>query len=174
MQEAQTAIEQTNGYKLDKAHVFAVNMFDDFEKYMKVPDEWVPLEIKPYTPAENMLAWLTDDRGRDQFVIRFGSDTEVFWNDARQGKPDPVYHRSFWTESFVQWSPLGTYLATIHRQGAAVWGGAQTFNRLTRYIHPQVGNSTTAFLLYASNCKPLVYLPFYAWELGYLGQDLCD
>ncbi|BBN19832.1 translation initiation factor 3 subunit B [Marchantia polymorpha subsp. ruderalis] len=137
-QEAQTAIEQTNGYKLDKAHVFAVNMFDDFEKYMKVPDEWVPLEIKPYTPAENMLAWLTDDRGRDQFVIRFGSDTEVFWNDARQGKPDPVYHRSFWTESFVQWSPLGTYLATIHRQGAAVWGGAQTFNRLTRYIHPQV------------------------------------
>ncbi|KAL3690224.1 hypothetical protein R1sor_016533 [Riccia sorocarpa] len=137
-QEAQTAKEQTNGYKLDKSHVFAVNMFDDFEKYMKVPDEWVPPEIKPYTPAENMLAWLTDDRGRDQFVIRFGFDTEVFWNDARLGKPDPVYHRSFWTESFVQWSPLGTYLATIHRQGAAIWGGGQTFNRLTRYIHPQV------------------------------------
>jgi hypothetical protein len=38
----------------------------------------------------------------------------------------------------VQWSPLGTYLATIHRQGAAVWGGEKTFNRLMRYIHPQV------------------------------------
>lgn len=45
----------------------------------------------------------------------------------------------FWTESFVQWSPLGTYLATVHRQGAAVWGGATTFNRLMRYAHPQVG-----------------------------------
>lgn len=44
----------------------------------------------------------------------------------------------FWTESFVQWSPLGTYLATVHRQGAAVWGGANTFNRLMRYAHPQV------------------------------------
>ena len=44
----------------------------------------------------------------------------------------------FWTESFVQWSPLGTYLATVHRQGAAVWGGASTFNRLMRYAHPQV------------------------------------
>lgn len=44
----------------------------------------------------------------------------------------------FWTESFVQWSPLGTYLATIHRQGAAVWGGEKSFNRLMRYIHPQV------------------------------------
>ncbi|CAM6084442.1 unnamed protein product [Calypogeia fissa] len=137
-QEAQTAREQTNGYKLDKAHVFAVNMFDDFDKYLRVPDTWVPPESKPYAPGENMLAWLTDDRGRDQFVIRFGSDTEVYWNDHRQGKPDPVYQRQFWTESFVQWSPLGTYLATIHRQGAAVWGGAQTFNRLMRYIHPQV------------------------------------
>ena len=44
----------------------------------------------------------------------------------------------FWTESFVQWSPLGTYLATLHRQGATVWGGASTFNRLMRYAHPQV------------------------------------
>ncbi|KAL5994878.1 Eukaryotic translation initiation factor 3 subunit B [Asimina triloba] len=45
---------------------------------------------------------------------------------------------NFWTESFVQWSPLGTYLATVHRQGAAVWGGSKTFNRLMRFAHPQV------------------------------------
>ena len=38
----------------------------------------------------------------------------------------------------MQWSPLGTYLATVHRQGAAVWGGATAFNRLMRYAHPQV------------------------------------
>ena len=49
-----------------------------------------------------------------------------------------VFLFQFWTESFVQWSPLGTYLATIHRQGAAVWGGEKSFNRLMRYIHPQV------------------------------------
>lgn len=184
-QEAQTAREQTNGYKLDKAHVFAVNMFDDFDKYMRVPDTWVPPESKPYTPGvsdashqsvslslslslryssfpkrgpaelnlgfwsgipicmfgivyrccteinyeglglaesfslaiwlsfaafflqENMLAWLTDDRGRDQFVIRFGSDTEVYWNDHRQGKPDPVYQRQVrvgWFSGVCLWS----------------------------------------------------------------------
>ena len=50
-QEAEVAREKTNGYKLDKSHIFAVNMFDDFEKYMKVPDEWTPAEIKPYGPA---------------------------------------------------------------------------------------------------------------------------
>lgn len=59
-----------------------------------------------------------------------------------------VFGNQFWTESFVQWSPLGTYLATIHRQGAAVWGGEKSFNRLMRYIHPQVclmlfGNNDT-------------------------------
>eukprot|EP00252_Welwitschia_mirabilis_P007655 TRINITY_DN1925_c0_g2_i1.p1 TRINITY_DN1925_c0_g2~~TRINITY_DN1925_c0_g2_i1.p1 ORF type:complete len:719 (+),score=135.17 TRINITY_DN1925_c0_g2_i1:149-2305(+) len=137
-QEAQTARDQTHGYKLDKSHVFAVNMFDDFEKYTKLSDEWIPPETKAYTPGENLQQWLTDDKGRDQFVIRVGTDTEVYWNDPRQLKPEQVYHRAYWTESFVQWSPLGTYLATIHRQGAALWGGARTFNRLMRFAHQQV------------------------------------
>ncbi|CAI0476704.1 unnamed protein product [Linum tenue] len=137
-QEAELAKEKTNGYRLDKSHFFAVNMFDDFDRFMRVPDEWVAPEIKPYVPGENLQQWLTDEKARDQFVIRAGTDTEVFWNDARHLKPDPVYKRAFWTEGYVQWSPLGTYLATVHRQGAAVWGGAETFNRLMRYAHPQV------------------------------------
>ncbi|KAI3764916.1 hypothetical protein L2E82_14933 [Cichorium intybus] len=33
---------------------------------------------------------------------------------------------------------MGTYLATIHKQAAAVWGVASTFNRLMCYAHPQV------------------------------------
>ncbi|KAJ6373262.1 hypothetical protein OIU76_027570 [Salix suchowensis] len=92
----------------------------------------------PYVPGENLQSWLADEKARDQFVIRASSDTEVFWNDARHLKPDPVYKRAYWTESFVQWSSLGTYLATVHRQGTAVWGGASTFNQLMRYAHPQV------------------------------------
>ncbi|GFY90394.1 eukaryotic translation initiation factor 3B-2 [Actinidia rufa] len=136
--EAELAREKTHNYKLDKSHVFAINMFDDIEKFLKVPDEWAPPETKPYTPGENLQQWLTDEKARDQFVVRSGSDTEVLWNDARHLKPDPVYKRAFWTESFVQWSPLGTYLATVHRQGTAVWGGATTFKQLMRYAHSQV------------------------------------
>ncbi|XXG83222.1 hypothetical protein AAC387_Pa10g1024 [Persea americana] len=137
-QEAELAREKTNGYKLDRSHIFSVNLFDDFDKYMKVPDEWTPAEIKPYEAKENLQHWLTDEKARDQFVIRAGTDTEVLWNDPRQMKPELVYRRAYWTDSFVQWSPLGTYLATVHRQGAAVWGGATAFNRLQRYAHPQV------------------------------------
>nr|GEW23866.1 eukaryotic translation initiation factor 3 subunit B-like [Tanacetum cinerariifolium] len=137
-QEAELAKEMTHGYKLGKSHVFAVNMFDDIEKFSRVPDEWAPPATTSYTPGENLQHWLTDEKGRDQFVIRAGPDTEVLWNDARQVKADPVYKRPYWTESFVQWSPLGTYLTTVHRQGVAVWGGASTFNQLMCYAHKEV------------------------------------
>ncbi|CAM8895270.1 unnamed protein product [Rhodiola kirilowii] len=93
-QEAQLAKEKTTGYKLDRSHIFVVNMFEDFEKFMKVPDQWAPPEKKEYIPGENLQHWLTDEKGRDQFVIRAGSDTEVLWNDARHLKPDPVYKRT--------------------------------------------------------------------------------
>ena len=43
---------------------------------------------------ENLQQWLTDEKARDQFVIRAGTDTEVLWNDARQLKADPVYKRA--------------------------------------------------------------------------------
>ncbi|XP_070011265.1 eukaryotic translation initiation factor 3 subunit B-like [Nicotiana sylvestris] len=88
-QEAELSKEKTHGYKLDMSHIFVVNMFDDIEKFLKVPDEWARPEIKPYVPR-----WLTDEKARDQFVIRACNDTEVLWNDARQLKPELVYKRS--------------------------------------------------------------------------------
>lgn len=37
----------------------------------------------------------------------------------------------------MQWSPYGSYLATLHRQGVAVWGGI-AFKQLQKYAHPDV------------------------------------
>ena len=51
-----------------------------------------------------------------------------------------VYQRTFCTESFVQWSPHGSYLATLHRQGVAIWGGS-SFARMHRYSHPGVSTA---------------------------------
>ena len=45
-----------------------------------------------------------------------------------------VFKKSKMTESFVQWSPFGTYLATAHRQGIAMWGGPD-FQRFQRFAH---------------------------------------
>jgi len=78
------------GYALDKKHTFAVNMFDDFEKYLKVPEVYQPPEPKAFQAAESIHSWMLDKLGRDQFVIRSGDMTEVFWNDGKRGRSDLV------------------------------------------------------------------------------------
>lgn len=57
-QEAHAARDQTNGYKLDKNHVFAVNMFDDFNKYAKVPEEYVAPEPKAFSATVSCGCYL--------------------------------------------------------------------------------------------------------------------
>lgn len=45
-------VQQVNGFKLDKSHTFAVNMFDDVSRYMQIPDEYEPPEDKEFeTPV---------------------------------------------------------------------------------------------------------------------------
>ncbi|KAI3676754.1 hypothetical protein L1987_86370 [Smallanthus sonchifolius] len=53
--EAELAKEKTIGYTLPRAHVFSVNMFDEFDKFMEVPDEWAPPELRPYTSQVKLL-----------------------------------------------------------------------------------------------------------------------
>ena len=65
---------------------------------------------------------MMDERGRDQFVCRFGDETEIFWNDAQKSSAVEEYKRSFWTESYAVVSERDV-LRTVHRQGVAfVWG----------------------------------------------------
>ena len=42
-----------------------------------------------------------------------------------------------WCESYVQFSPQGTYLATFHRPGVKLWGG-ESFEAQGRFIHADV------------------------------------
>jgi len=136
---AESAIAKTNGYKLDKAHIFRVNSYDDFQKYSAVPDEYVQPQPKPYEPRENLRAWLVHPRATDQYCIRYGDMTEILWNDLTPGKePEVVAKRLKWTDTYAAWSPLGTYLLTIHtNKGVAIWGG-EKWDKLMRFAHPGV------------------------------------
>lgn len=42
-----------------------------------------------------------------------------------------------WTESLIMWSPLGTYLATLHKQGVVLWGGPN-FTNVLKLSHRNV------------------------------------
>ena len=65
-----------------------------------------------------------------------GESVGVFWNKKRD-PPENIVDRQHWTESFVQWSPLGTYLTSMHAQGVQLWGGP-SWQRQKRFAHPFV------------------------------------
>ena len=41
------------------------------------------------------------------------------------------------TETYVTWSPYGTYLGTFHAQGVILWGGV-TWEKVMKFEHPGV------------------------------------
>ena len=44
--------------------------------------------------------------------------------------------RQNWTETYASWSPLGTYLATFHWRGVALWAGPK-FSQFQKFFHPE-------------------------------------
>jgi translation initiation factor 3 subunit B len=139
---ARAAAIALHGYQLDKNHKFTALLLDDWERIRNAPDAYTEPATHPFKQGEDLFTWLSDKRGRDQFVIRFGDETEIYWNDPARQQGDAVYKRSFWSETFVEWGPRGSILATMHRQGVAVWGGDQ-WERLQRFSH--IGASRIAF-----------------------------
>ena len=52
--------------------------------------------------------------------------------------PPPLFsHLQNWTDMPEVWSPQGSYLATLHMKGVALWGTPK-WKRLQRFQHPGV------------------------------------
>lgn len=135
--QALEAVKNADGYKLDKQHTFRVNLFTDFDKYMNISDQWETPEKQPFKDFGNMRHWLEDPDCRDQYSVIYesGERTTIFSNDAKE--PMLVEERARWTETYVRWSPKGTYLATFHQRGIALWGG-EKFKQIQRFSHQGV------------------------------------
>ncbi|KAI8339083.1 WD40-repeat-containing domain protein [Chlamydoabsidia padenii] len=135
-ESALAAVKNLDGHKMSKAHQLSVNKFTDVEKYTKMNDDYVEPVIEEFTPKEHIKSWLADEQARDQFVMYRGDDVSIFWN-RKSEDPEHVHTRQNWTETYVQWSPLGSYLATFHIQGIVLWGGP-SWSKLVRFVHPGV------------------------------------
>lgn len=113
----------------------------------------------------NLRHWIEDPDCRDQYSVIYeaGERTAIFNNDSKdpitveeravsemlglfkkkqQKKPQSAGKNSCvfmqrWTETYVRWSPKGTYLATFHQRGIALWGG-EKFKQIQRFSHQGV------------------------------------
>ncbi|KAJ1906691.1 Translation initiation factor 3 subunit b [Coemansia sp. IMI 209127] len=131
--DAQAVIRNLNGFPLSKAHVLLVSPFMDIEKFTEVEDKYHAPPAEPFAEREHLRSWLADDYARDQFVVYTGNKLNVYWNEASQAAEE-IVSRTNWTEAYVQWSPLGSYMSTLHPKGLVLWGGP-SWNKLIRIIH---------------------------------------
>ncbi|KAK4874864.1 hypothetical protein RN001_014224 [Aquatica leii] len=134
---AQEAVKVTNNYKLDKQHTFLVNLFTDFSKYEKIPELWKPPEPQTYEGQADLYYYLLEPDAYDQFCVVTAQGQSVqIWQNTQ---PDPVLveDRQTWTQTYVKWSPLGTFFTTFHKQGVALWGGPN-FTQYKRFSHSAV------------------------------------
>jgi len=133
---ATQAIRAMDGYAFDKKHRFTVNRFGDVERLANMDETYADPPEPLFEQRGHLRSWLADSAGRDQLVICRRDDVKVAWHN-RASQAEEAHNRTRWTESYVQWSPLGTYLTTFHLQGIALWGGP-TWERIMRYPHPGV------------------------------------
>ncbi|KAF8642321.1 hypothetical protein AX16_009591 [Volvariella volvacea WC 439] len=134
--DANLAISALHNHPFDAKHTFKVNRFTDIERYANLDETYVEPATEVYVPREHLRAWLTDPQGRDQYVTYRGDEVEIHWH----GKPSQseIAHKPDWKDFlYVAWSPLGTYIATIHRQGVRLWGGS-SWKPQQRFAHPLV------------------------------------
>jgi len=117
--QAAAAVKTLHATPLDKKHTIAVNKLTDIERFGRegrINEEYVAPEIAPFEEKEHLRWWVGDAEGRDQFVMYRGDNVGVYWNE-RDGQPESIVDRAHWTETFVRWSPKGTYLTSMHNQG---------------------------------------------------------
>jgi len=123
---AQEAVKQTDGYRLDKNHTFSVCLMSDFDRLTQVPSE--------STDTGNLHAWLTEPDAVDQFAVQSDDPKKITIYANALSQPIVLEDRNKWTESIFIWSPKGTYLASFHEQGIALWGGKE-FRQIQRFAH---------------------------------------
>ncbi|KAK4553031.1 Translation initiation factor 3 subunit b [Recurvomyces mirabilis] len=144
--QAAAAVKGLHATPLDKKHTIAVNKLTDIERYGRegrIDETYREPEMEEFKEKEHLRSWVGDVEGRDQFVMYRGDNVGVYWNE-REDQPEPVrtpagqvVDRQHWTETFIQWSPKGTYLTSMHAQGVQLWGG-ESWSRQKRFMHPGV------------------------------------
>ncbi|XP_057666808.1 eukaryotic translation initiation factor 3 subunit B [Diorhabda carinulata] len=134
---AAEAVKHTNNFKLDKQHTFQVNIFTDFNKYEQIPNKWEPPEPQPYQGQADLHFYLLEPDAYDQFAVVTAQGQSVqIWQNTQ---PDPtiVEARNNWGQTYIKWSPVGTFLATFHKLGIALWAGP-SFSQYKKFSHANV------------------------------------
>lgn len=101
------AIKMYDGYKLDKTHIFQVNLFSDIDKYTNQTEAIVDETPRKYEDYGNLRFWLQDPDCCDQYSVLHNAcqTASIYLNTSPE--PTLLDERDRWTQQIVTWSPLG-------------------------------------------------------------------
>lgn len=134
---AQDAQSKLDGYALDKNHTFRTNLLRDFDRYQELDSSPKVDTPVAYKDPGNLWWWLTKNDLFDQFAILYGDPLHISVFSNTPTQPTLIESRLKWAETRFQWSPRGTYLATFHERGIALWAG-ENFKQYMRFSHQGV------------------------------------
>mmetsp|Transcript_113620 Transcript_113620/g.332005 ORF Transcript_113620/g.332005 Transcript_113620/m.332005 type:complete len:701 (-) Transcript_113620:153-2255(-) len=144
VEKAISAVKTLDGMALDKSHTFKVVKLDDFDMITSRSEDFEAKRTLSSFSRGDFRQWLSDEKCREQILLRYQTDTEIYWHDTLNGAPVLCYggerektNKKIWCDWRVQWSPHGSYLATFHQQGIALWGGPD-FRKKVRFAHESV------------------------------------
>jgi len=137
--DAVEVVKAVHKVKLDKNHTLLVQLFSDFEKYENIPDEWEPPKPEPFKDQGSRKSHLLEPDACDQYVLVYKGGEEVAVHLNSVPDATEVVVRPRWTDSYVEWSTMGSYLSTFHQRGIAVWSG-EKFDKASskKFEHPNV------------------------------------
>ncbi|CEM02104.1 unnamed protein product [Vitrella brassicaformis CCMP3155] len=143
--DAKLACDNLNGHALDRSHTFKAVMLDNYDQIITRTEDYRPPPSVPFFVREHLWWWLNDERQREQLLLRYADETEIYWHDPVERAPMLVYNGSrerakgskVWTEFRAMWSPRGSYVTTFHRPGVALWMG-EGFRKAMKYEHKEV------------------------------------
>eukprot|EP00442_Polarella_glacialis_P023875 CAMPEP_0115135674 /NCGR_PEP_ID=MMETSP0227-20121206/55881_1 /TAXON_ID=89957 /ORGANISM="Polarella glacialis, Strain CCMP 1383" /LENGTH=72 /DNA_ID=CAMNT_0002542487 /DNA_START=18 /DNA_END=232 /DNA_ORIENTATION=+ len=70
---------------LDKVHKFKVVKYDDFDKITSRSEVFVPQRTLTTFSRRDFGSWLADAKCREQFLLRYQTETEIYWHDTMVG-----------------------------------------------------------------------------------------
>eukprot|EP00929_Paragymnodinium_shiwhaense_P034777 TRINITY_DN1887_c0_g2_i1.p2 TRINITY_DN1887_c0_g2~~TRINITY_DN1887_c0_g2_i1.p2 ORF type:complete len:705 (+),score=242.91 TRINITY_DN1887_c0_g2_i1:96-2210(+) len=142
--DADKGAQTLDGMSLDRNHTFKVTMMDEFDKIIGRPDKFTPKKSINAFSRTDFRDWQLDAKFREQLLLRYQSETEIYWHDTLAGMPMLCYGGErekrtgkIWCDWYVQWSPGGSYLVTMHKPGIALWAGPN-FEKKARIAHDSV------------------------------------
>jgi len=139
---AEDAVRLRHNYVLDKHHTLSCHLLSDVHKYDNATENFEQPQRREFQDMGNLHYYLLDPDCYDQFSVIHnprntgqGNKTSIYLNSMPE--PRVVQERHYWTESMLRWAPMGSYLATFHAKGIALWG-RENFEQVQKFSHPGV------------------------------------